>query len=226
MLTPDFDRLQNSTLFIKYFLKNKQKLEQQSISNINENNFIWYFNPIQNKLDWINLTELVKNIVTEDFDSLVDPIQIICGCSLIFNDAQLMTKQSAYYTSIRKRVTGNKSKYSINYMHQTDTLGIKFFQDKKRRQGDSLIPKIKKKLKSRKKSKSKKKVSKTTSRRRRKHRSVDKYSIPNLILSKTNIRAASYRIKPTKSKNKKRKKTNSKGNKIIRYIMNNSLLTI
>ena len=184
-------------------------MEKDCLANIKKSNFIWYYDPLTNHLEWIGLTELVNNIVTEQFDNLVDPVQIICGCSLIAHDAKLMIKDSSFYQKKLEISVLSRKQGQMNHM-TTNTSKFKFFQEK----GETIKNSFKRKV--RQTSKAKKKMSKSTAKKKKskqkpsnriskpskRHKSVDRNSIPNLISSKINIRAKSYRLKKKSKSNK------------------------
>lgn len=97
MLSPDWMNLPNSEPFMCYFLSNKKKIESCLKTQNKKQSFIWFYDPIQNSIEWISLKEIVNALVTEKNDELLDPQRIICGCGIVI-DHHWSPKPSAQIT--------------------------------------------------------------------------------------------------------------------------------
>ena len=198
-------------------------IEQDSITNISNNNFIWYYDPILDKIEWVGLIEIVKNLITEQYEELLDPVKIICGCSIVPFDSKPIIPKSSFYDT-------NSMDICVSEIYKTTDLEVpkigfstfKFFQEKKQRsKKHSKIklsnlhkkPKIKKKPKSKsKRSKSRKKTKNPSSKYTKRYNSIERGYIPKVLNSSTTKRSKSYRItaKPKKSKSQSNKSNNNK----------------
>ena len=143
MITPQYNDLRNCSSFIKFFLKNKQNIEKECIQNIENKNFIWYYDPIDNKIEWIGLTELVKNIVTEKFEYILDPIKIICGCVLVPFQGKLMTRKSSFYTKQEIKLSISSTFRDSQKIPKIEMLKFKFFKEKMKKRKKSSKMKFK-----------------------------------------------------------------------------------
>lgn len=131
VLTPEYCSLSSSEAFIKFYLRNKTAVEEACIQNVAQNNLVWFYDPTKDQIEWIGLLELVQNLVTEQFDELVDPLKIICGCSLVPFDAVATTPANSFYLTNPIEICTFESQGPPKPpVPKIEYSNVKFFQEK------------------------------------------------------------------------------------------------
>ena len=221
ILSPEYTSLSSTGQFFEFFLKNKRQIEKDSLTNLKSRNFLWYFDPCNTKIEWISISEIVNNIIVEDFDAILDPLKIICGCVVLPFDSFIITPESSFYqeNSLNVSLLGKAPATKNSNFSKAIMSNFQFFKEKKTRQKKhknrkskkSTSPKIKSRgrrprLSSKNQSKSKAKKS-ISSKRSKRYRSTERQ--PFMEISSN--RASSLRPKShSKLTSKVRRKMASK----------------
>lgn len=185
-------------------MRNKSRIEQESIKHVSKNDLIWFYDPIKDEIEWIGLLELVQNLITEQFDELIDPLKIICGCSFVPLGSSVLTRDSSFYKStpimieqVQPQREANLRIPRIEYTH------YKCFQERNLRpmkRSDLKLKQIRKKSKTRKekvkskKSKTQKRQKKKVSQHSKRFHSSNVDFNPYLARAEKSRRSKSYRI--------------------------------
>ena len=192
---------------------------------ISKHNYVWYYDPFINKIEWISLQEILKNIVTENLLEILDPCRVICGCGLVISqEDHFVVSDNLYTENILPICRDEEKQWEGTKLTNQKIRECNFFHEKSKKKMKPV--KIKNSFNSQRINKQSKQR-KTRSLKRKKQKSSKNYrsklsKVPKSVETKrklkdqpSKIRSKSFRISNVKEviKNKDLYKKISNSNK-------------